>query len=338
MLRVAVVGATGLVGSQMMAILEERSFPVAELVPVASERSAGKRVSFRGEEVEVRVVSEEVFEGVDLALFSAGSSVSRRWAPVAVSRGAVVVDNSSAWRMDPKVPLVVPEINGDDLSWHSGIIANPNCATVQTLMALYPLHRRFGLVRFFASTYQSVSGTGARALEELRIGALSYLDGRSWSGGVYPHPIAFNLIPEIGPFRDDGYSEEELKMVNESRKIMGLPDLQVDCTTVRVPVFRGHSVSVFAFFQREVDVEEARGVLSSFPGVKVVDDPSSHLYPMPMDAAGRDEVFVGRIRRSLADPRGLALWVVSDNVRKGAALNAVQISEKLLEMGLLRRA
>lgn len=327
--RIAVLGATGLVGREMLLTLEQRNFPISELVPLASARSAGKTIKFRGENVVVREVKEDSFDGVDIALFSAGGGTSRIWAPVAVRAGAVVIDNSSAWRMDPTVPLVVPEINPGDALENKGIIANPNCSTIQAVVTLYPLHKAAGLEYINISTYQSVAGTGIAAVDELSGGAGEILAGREPGSKVYPHRIAFNLLPHIGAFGDDGISEEEWKMVNESRKIMHLPDLRVSGITVRVPVFRGHGESVTAQFKREVSPEEAREILKNAPGVTVTDDPKSALYPMPIVAAGQDNIYVGRIRKDTGLDRALAMWVVGDNLRKGAALNAVQIAEIL---------
>ena len=328
-MKVAVLGATGLVGRQMLAVLERTGFPVDELVPLASPRSAGTTLPFRGREIPVREVGEASFEGVQVALFSAGSGPSRRWAPVAARAGAVVIDNSSAWRMDPQVPLVVPEVNGEDARSHGGIIANPNCATIQALVALAPLHREAGLEYFSAATYQSVSGTGSAAVEELREGARQVLEGRDPEPSVYPHPIAFNLLPHIGAFDDQGVSEEEWKMVRESRKILHLPELAVSSTTVRVPVFRGHGEALVARFREDLSPERAREILSCSPGVVLADDPARGVYPLPREAEGTDPVYVGRIRRDTGIPRALALWVVADNLLKGAALNAVQIARIL---------
>lgn len=328
-MKVAVLGATGLVGGEMLGVLEKRDFPVTELVPLASEKSAGRKILFKGREWEVQAVSESAFDGVRVALFSAGSETSRRWAPVAASRGAVVIDNSSAWRMEPDVPLVVPEINAADIPGHRGIIANPNCATIQALVALYPLHREASLESFSAVTFQSVSGTGSAALEELRAGASASLSGVSFEPSVYPRPIAFNAIPQIGTFDEEGISEEEWKMVNESRKILHLPGLSVSCTTVRVPVFRGHSEAIVATFREPLSPDRARQVLSKAPGVLVEDDPGKGIYPTALDAAETDAVHVGRVRRDTGRPGALAFWVVADNLRKGAALNAVQIAESL---------
>lgn len=328
-MRVAVLGVTGLVGSEMLSVLEERGFPVTELVPLASEKSAGRKILFKDREWEVRTVSDDAFDDVQVALFSAGSEASLKWAPIAASRGAVVVDNSSAWRMEPDVPLVVPEVNAEDIQGHRGIIANPNCATIQALVALYPLHREAHLESFGAVTFQSVSGTGSAALEELREGSAAFLSGTSFEPRMYPRPIAFNAIPQIGAFDEEGISEEEWKMVNESRKILHLPGLSVSCTAVRVPVFRGHSEAIVAVFRAPLSPERARRVLAKAPGIVLEDDPGKGIYPTALDAAETDAVHVGRIRRDTGRPGALAFWVVADNLRKGAALNAVQIAEAL---------
>ena len=330
--RVAVLGATGLVGREMLYTLEQRKFPVSELIPLASPRSAGKKVVFNGEEIEVRAVNEDSFKGVDIALFSAGGKTSKQWAPVAAASGAVVIDNSSAWRMDPEVPLIVPEINAGDVSMakNKGIIANPNCSTIQAVVVLYPLHKAAGLKYINISTYQSVAGTGKAAIESLRDGAKAAIKGEEYGDDVYPHNIAFNLLPHIGPFDAEGISEEEWKMVNESRKIMHIPGLRVSGITVRVPIFRCHGESVTAQFERPLSPAEAREILKNAPGVVVRDDPKNAEYPMPIETAGKDDVCVGRIRRDTGLDNALAMWVVGDNLRKGAALNAVQIAEKLL--------
>ncbi|EHM09687.1 aspartate-semialdehyde dehydrogenase [Thermanaerovibrio velox DSM 12556] len=332
-MKVAVLGATGLVGGRMLECLERSSLPVDQVLPLGSERSRGRAVIFRGEELEVLPVEERHFEGVSLALFSAGSGPSKAWAPVAASKGAVVVDNSSAWRMDPQVPLVVPEINAADLAWHRGIVANPNCATIQALMVLYPLHRRYGLCYFSAVTYQSVSGTGRGAVEELKGASAAYLAGQPWESSVYPRDIAFNLLPHIGSFDDQGISEEEWKMVRESRKILGMPHLKVSSATVRVPTFNCHGEAISASFEEKPDPREAREILAGFKGVEVMDDPKGAVYPTPHDGAGRGEVLVGRIRPDTGLENGLAMWVVADNLLKGAALNAVQIGEALFSGG-----
>ena len=329
--KVAVLGATGLVGREMLKTLEQREFPVGDIIPLASPRSAGKTVKYCGKDIPVQVVNENSFESVDIALFSAGGGTSRQWAPVAANSGAIVIDNSSAWRMDPEVPLVVPEINPEDVEdTKKGIIANPNCATIQAVVALYPLHKEAGLVYINVSTYQSVAGTGKNALDTLRNETASVLAGKEHAhGDVYPHQIAFNLLPHIGSFDEEGISEEEWKMVNESRKIMHLPNLKVSGITVRVPVFRCHGESVTAQFKNPITPQRAKEILRDAPGVVVVDDAKNAKYPMPLDYAEHDCVAVGRIRRDTGLDNALAMWVVSDNLRKGAALNAVQIAELL---------
>jgi len=336
-LRIGVVGATGAVGEVFLRLLEERNFPVHELRLFASPRSAGKRLRVFGEEWTVREVGPDAFQGLDIVFISADSSVSKALAPRAVEAGAVAIDDSSAFRMDPQVPLVVPEINASDLEGHRGIVAIPNCSTTALVMALYPIHRVNRLRRVVVDTYQSVSGTGRRAMEELREQTRAVLAGREYPPQVYPYPIAFNLIPQIDDFREDGYTKEEWKMVAETRKILHEPDLAISATCVRVPVFVGHSEAVHLELERPMEPEEAREVLSAFPGVKVVDDPARRLYPTPLQGAGVDEVLVGRIRKDASHPNGLALWLVSDNLRKGAGLNALQIAEELVRRDLLRR-
>jgi aspartate-semialdehyde dehydrogenase len=327
---VAICGATGVVGQEFIRILEQRDFPVRELRLLASPRSAGKSLRFRGEELPVRATSREAFRGVDIALFSAGASVSREVAPQAVAEGAVVVDNSSAWRMDPKVPLVVPEVNRDDIRQHQGIIANPNCSTIQMVVALNPLHRANPLRRVIVDTYQSVSGAGGKGIRELKQQVADLEAGREATAEVMAHQIAFNVIPQIDVLVDGDYYKEEWKMIHETRKIMHLPDLPVSATCVRVPVAVSHSEAVHAEFSRPMEPAEARALLAAAPGILVVDNPAEAVYPLPLDAAGRDEVLVGRIRRDASHPNGLAMWIVADNVRKGAALNAVQIAERVV--------
>ena len=325
--RVAVAGATGAVGTEMLRVLEKRKFPVRELVALASARSVGKRLPFAGGEVEVAELAKDSFGGVDLALFSAGASRSVEFAPAAAAAGALVVDNSSAFRMNEGVPLVVPEINPEAVSGHKGIIANPNCSTIVMAVAVWPLHRAAGLKRLVAATYQAVSGTGAAAIDELAEQTRAVQLGRAHPPKVYPYPIAFNLLPHIGDFGERGYTTEELKMLYETRKIFGAPELRVSCTTVRVPVFRAHSEALNCEFERALTPDEARRVLAKAPGVEVVDDPAANRYPMPLDATGRDEVLVGRIREDSSVEHGLDLWVSGDQILKGAALNAVQIAE-----------
>src|SRR5438105_13610246 len=332
--KVAIAGATGAVGREMLKVLEEREFPVAQLVPLASERSAGKKLEFKGEEIVVRRLAPDSFEGIDIALFSPGATVSREFAPHAARAGAIVVDNSSAFRMDADVPLVVPEVNPKavELAVKPGgrrIIANPNCSTIQLVVVLKPLHEAAGLERVVVSTYQSVSGAGQKGIDELEKQARALFNMDEVGSEKFPHRIAFNLLPEIGKDSGNGYTDEEMKLVNESRKILGLPGLAVSATCVRVPVFYCHSEAAHLFFKRPLAPEQAREVLLKAPGVKVVDDLKEHIYPMPLLGAGNDETLVGRIRTDLSGPNGLALFVVSDNLRKGAATDAVQIAELL---------
>ena len=332
---VAVVGATGLVGHEFIKILQQRQFPVKELRLLASGRSSGKRLTVGGRDLEVAETTNGSFRGIDIALFSSGSEASLHFAPIAAKAGAVVIDNSAAWRMDPQVPLVVPEVNPDDCAMHHGIIANPNCSTIQMVVALNPLHKVNPIKRIVVDTYQSVSGTGSAAVEELSSQSRLVLDGRNAIPHVYPHQIAFNLLPEVDVFLDNGYTKEEWKMVNETRKIMHAPDLAISATCVRVPVFISHSEAVHIELSEPMSAEAAREILAQAPGVKVLDDPTVSLYPMPWDAAGQDDVFVGRIRSDASHQNGLALWVVADNLRKGAALNAIQIAETMIARGLL---
>lgn len=329
--RVAVVGATGAVGAEMIEVLEARKFPVESLLPLASARSAGGTVSFRGHEVPVNVLSKDSFEGVDIALFSAGSDVSREFAPLAAQAGAVVIDNSAAWRMEPDVPLVVPEVNRSDVFRHKGIIANPNCSTIQMVVALKPLHDRARIRRIVVTTFQSVSGTGKEAMDELIEETRDLLSFKEARPKVYPYQIAFNCLPHIDEFLPSGYTKEEVKLLNETRKIMGDPSIRVTATAVRVPVYVGHSEAVNIETERKLTANEARAILSTAPGVQLYDDPQRKIYPMPLDVAGKDEVYVGRIREDESIPNGLNLWVVADNLRKGAALNAVQIAECLIQ-------
>ena len=327
--RLAIVGATGAVGIEMLRVLEKRNFPVASLRLLASPRSAGKKLTFRGQDIAVEPLSENSFEGIDIALFSAGGGISKDFAPHAVKAGAIVVDNSSAFRMDPKVPLIVPEINAAEVASHTGILANPNCTTAITLMAVYPLHQAFGLKRIIASSYQAVSGTGAMAIEELRQQVEAIASGKPVVKEVYPHQIAFNVLPHVDSFLDDGYTREEMKMQNEGRRIMNLPDLAASVTCVRVPVYRAHSVAVTAEFDRPVSLEKAREVINAAPGIQLHDDPSRAVYPMPIDCSGEDDCRVGRLRIDCAIPNALTFWVAGDQLLKGAALNAVQIAELL---------
>src|SRR5881409_3743753 len=327
---VAVVGATGAVGAEMIAILAERKFPVGVLQPLASYRSAGERVTFHDQELVVRELTQDSFEGLDIALFSAGADISREYAPIAAKAGAVVIDNSSAWRMGKDVPLVVPEVNRADIANHKGIIANPYCSTVQMVVALKPLHDRARIRRIVVTTFQSVSGTGKEAMDELIDECKDLLSFRQPQPTVYPFQIAFNCLPHIDEFLPSGYTKEEMKLVHETRKIMGDQSIQITATTVRVPVYVGHSESVNIETERKLTADEARAILSEAPGVLLYDDPVHKVYPMPIDVAGKDEVFVGRIREDESIPNGLNLWVVADNLRKGAALNAVQIAELLV--------
>ncbi|MBI4135190.1 aspartate-semialdehyde dehydrogenase [Candidatus Uhrbacteria bacterium] len=329
---VAVVGATGAVGQEMIRVLGQRSFPFGSLRLLASERSAGQQMRLHGQTFIVSALAADSFHGIDIALFSAGAAISREFAPHAVSAGCVVIDNSSAFRMEEQVPLVVPEINTRDIAWHCGIIANPNCTTAIALMALWPLHRAFGLTRIFASTYQAVSGTGAKAMAELAEQERALVAGQSVRPQVYPHPIARNVIPRVDTVEDDGYTREEMKLEREGRKIMHLPGFRASVTCVRVPVMRAHSVAVNAEFERPASVEEAREVLRAAPGVELFDDPAHDLYPTPLALAGRDHCAVGRLRLDCALENGLAFWVVGDQLLKGAALNAVQIAEALLRL------
>ncbi|MBI4838997.1 MAG: aspartate-semialdehyde dehydrogenase [Nitrospirae bacterium] len=328
---VAVVGATGAVGNEMVAILEERKFPVEKLRLFASERSEGKTIEFKDQAVPVEILGEKVFAGIDIALFSAGAERSLYFAPFAVKAGCVVIDNSSAWRMDPAVPLVVPEVNPHDLKRHKGIIANPNCSTIQMVVVMKPIHDAVKIKRVVVTTFQSVSGTGKRAMEELLQQSSDMLNFKEIKPVVYPHQIAFNCLPHIDKFMEDGYTKEEIKMVNETTKIMGDDSIRLTATTVRVPVFRGPSESLNIETEKKLSANEARALLSKAPGIVVYDAPEKNLYPLPVDAAGKDAVYVGRIREDHSVKNGINLWVVSDNLRKGAALNAVQIAEKLIE-------
>ena len=326
---VAIVGATGAVGEELLRVLERRAFPVGRLLPLCSERSAGRSVSFRGEEIVSQQLSPKSFAGVDLAFFSAGGNISREYAPIAREAGTIVIDNSSVFRMEPDVPLVIPEINGDDVRQHRGLIANPNCTTAVALMALYPLHRAFGVRRVIAASYQAVSGSGTRAINELKSQVQAAAENRAPIADIYPHPIAFNLLPHVDSFLPSGYTKEEMKMQNEGRRIMHLPDFRASVTCVRVPVYRAHSVAVSAEFERPVSVEEAHEVLAKAPGLELIDEPQNNRYPMPLFTAGKDNCEVGRVRRDCAFENGLSFWVSGDQLLKGAALNAVQIAELL---------
>ena len=331
-LHIAIAGATGAVGLEMLKTLEKRNFPVGSLTPLASARSAGKTLPFRGQEILVQELTGDSFVGVDIALFSAGSAISKEFAPLAVDAGAVVVDNSSAFRMDDSVPLVVPEINTADVASHKGIISNPNCSTIVTVMALYPLHQAFGVKRMFASTYQAVSGSGAMGIAELKRQVGEINEGREVTREVYPHQIAFNVLPHVDVFLENGYTKEEMKMVHESRKIMGLPGFQASVTCVRVPVYRAHSIAVSAEFEKPVSVEHAREAIAAAPGIDLNDDIAGNGYPLPLELAGRDNCQVGRIRKDCAMENGLSFWVAGDQLLKGAALNAVQIAEQVARL------
>ncbi len=328
---VAVVGATGAVGNEMISVLEERNFPVEKLRLFASERSEGTTLDYNGKPVKVELLTDKVFKGIDIALFSAGGDRSKEFAPAAAKSGCVVVDNSSAWRMDPAVPLVVPEVNPDDLSWHKGIIANPNCSTIQMVVALKPIHDAAKIKRVVVTTFQSVSGTGKKAMDELMQQTSDILNFKDIKPVVYPHQIAFNCLPHIDSFMDDGYTKEEIKMVNETIKILGDDTVKVTATTVRVPVFRGHSESINIETVENLTANDARAALSAAPGVLVYDAPDKNIYPLQTDCADKDEVYVGRVREDTTIENGLNIWISADNLRKGAALNAVQIAEELIK-------
>ena len=334
--RIAVLGATGAVGAELLGLLAERDFPVASLKLLASARSAGDRLSFRGEEIVVEEVTDRAFAGIDLVLASAGGSVSKAWASRIVEAGAVMIDNSSAFRMDVNVPLVVPEVNPQAVATHQGIIANPNCTTILMAVAVYPLHQVQPVQRIMAATYQSASGAGARAMEEVKHQSKAILAGQTPQLEVFPYPLAFNLFPHNSPLNELGYCEEEMKMVNETRKIFGVPDLRVTATCVRVPVLRAHSEAINLEFDTPFNVNQARELLSQAPGVKLVEDWQSNYFPMPIEASGQDAVLVGRIRQDISNPTGLELWLSGDQIRKGAALNAIQIAELLVAQNLVR--
>ena len=328
---VAIVGATGLVGQEFIKILLQRNFPIASLSLLASDRSAGRKLSVNQEEIEVKETVPESFRGIDITLFSAGAETSRHFSPIAAQQGAVVIDNSSAFRMEPGVPLVVPEVNPEDIRRHKGIIANPNCSTIQMVVALYPLHRVNTIKRIIVDTYQAVAGTGSAAIDELKVQSKQVLEGHETIPHVYPHQIAFNILPEIDVFLDNGYTKEEWKMVEETRKIMHADKIAISATCARVPVFVGHSEAIHVEFSQPMSPDEAQRILAQAPGVKVLDDTSISLYPQPWAAVGTDEVFVGRIRQDTSNPNGLVMWVVADNLRKGAALNAIQIAEEMIK-------
>jgi len=331
--RVAIVGATGMVGREFIRVLEQCRFPMSSVKLLASDRSAGRKLMVNNQEIEVEETATDSFDAIDIALFSAGAEISRYFSPLAAKAGAVVIDNSSAFRMEPGIPLVVPEVNPEDIKQHQGIIANPNCSTIQLVVTLYPLHQVNPIKRIIADTYQSVSGTGLAAVDELTLQTKQILDGQTTIPHVYSHQIAFNVLPEIDVFLDNAYTKEEWKMVEETRKIMHAPDLAISATCVRVPVFTGHSEAVHIEFSSSISPDEVRHVLAQAPGIKLLDDPSISLYPQPWAAAGSDEVLVGRIRYDVSHPTGIALWIVADNLRKGAALNAVQIAEEMIKRG-----
>ncbi len=330
---VAVVGATGAVGNEMIKVLEERNFPVAELTLLASERSAGKTLKYKEENISVKRLDNDSFRGIHIGLFSAGGSVSERFAPIAAEAGCVVIDNTSVFRMVPEIPLVVPEVNPEALKMHTnrGIIANPNCSTIQMVVALKPIHDLVRIKRIVVSTYQAVSGAGQRAVEVLRNQSRAFLNGEEIKAEVFSHQIAFNCLPHIDVFLDNGYTKEEMKMVNETKKIFSDPSIGVTATTVRVPVFYGHSESVNIETEKKITAQEVRELLSRAPGVRVVDAPHLQQYPLAINAAGKDETFVGRIREDESVANGINMWIVADNLRKGAALNAVQIAEQLID-------
>ncbi len=328
---VAIAGATGAVGNQMIACLKEMNFPVKSLKLLASRRSVGKQLDYKGNKIPVEELTENSFQGIDIAIFSAGGGTSETFAPYAAKDGCVVIDNSSAWRMDPKVPLVVPEVNPRAVAEYTnkGIIANPNCSTIQMVVPLYPLHQAFGIKRIVVSTYQAVSGTGRKAVDELDRQTRAILNFKDFEKKVYPHTIAFNCLPHIDTFLENGYTKEEMKMVNETRKIMADDTIGITATTVRVPVFYGHSESINIETKTNISADEVKSILKETPGVKVVDDPQNNVYPMAIEAAGQDWILVGRIREDESIPNGVNLWVVADNIRKGAATNAVQIAQIL---------
>lgn len=335
--RVALLGATGAVGTELLELLQSRNFPLADLKLLASPRSAGRTISFQGEELLVEPVTEQSFDGVDIVLASAGGSTSKTWANIAVERGAVIIDNSSAFRMNPDVPLVIPEVNPEAAASHQGIIANPNCTTILMAMVVWPLHQIEPVKRIIAATYQSASGAGMRAMEEVKAQAKAILAGETPPTECFPYPLAFNVFPHNTPMNEQGYCEEEMKMVNETRKIFNAPEIRISATCVRVPVLRAHSEAINLEFGQPLPVAKAREVLAKAPGVQVVEDWEANYFPMPIDATGRDEVMVGRIRQDLSHPCGLELWLCGDQVRKGAALNAIQIAELLVSKNWLKQ-
>ncbi|MDF5732596.1 MAG: aspartate-semialdehyde dehydrogenase [Rhizonema sp. PD38] len=335
--RIAILGATGAVGKELLELLNERNFPVKDLKLLASERSAGQNISFKGENLRVEAVGERAFDEVDILLASAGSSISKNWIPKAVAAGAVVIDNSSAFRMNPEVPLVVPEVNPEAATCHKGIIANPNCTTILMTVAVWPLHKVRPVKRIVAATYQSASGAGNRAMEEVKNQTSAILAGEKPVAEVFPYPLAFNLFSHNSPMNEEGYCEEEMKMVNETRKIFGNQQIRITASCVRVPVLRAHSEAINLEFETPFSREEARKILSQAPGIKIVEDGKANHFPMPIEATGKDEVLVGKIRQDISHPCGLELWLCGDQIRKGAALNAVQIAELLIEKNLLKQ-
>lgn len=334
--RVAILGATGAVGTELLTLLAERQFPLAELKLLASPRSAGQTLTFQGESLTVEAVGDRSFDNIDLVLASAGGSISTQWVPQAVASGAVVIDNSSAFRMDPTVPLVVPEVNPQAAASHQGIIANPNCSTILMVLAAYPLHRVQPIQRIVVATYQAASGAGARAIEEVKAQTIAILNGQQPPTDIFPYPLAFNLFPHNTPLNDQGYCQEEMKMIHETRKIFNDPAIRITATCIRVPVLRAHSEAVNLEFEQPFDVTQARQILSQAPGLKLVEDWQANYFPMPSDASGQDDVLVGRIRQDISHPCGLEFWLSGDQIRKGAALNAIQIAELLIAQNLLQ--
>jgi aspartate-semialdehyde dehydrogenase len=332
---VAILGATGAVGTELLALLEERNFPLGNLKLLASERSAGQSIKFAGEDLIIEAVTESSFDGIDIVLASAGGSISKKWLPIATKAGAVSIDNSSAFRMHPDVPLIVPEVNPEAAAQHKGIIANPNCTTILMAVAIYPLHQVQPIQRIVAATYQSASGAGARAMEEVKVQAQAILNGEPAIPEILPYPLAFNLFPHNSPMTDNSYCEEEMKMVNETRKIFGDQDIRITATCVRVPVLRAHSEAINLEFAHPFNPDKAREILANASGVTLVEDFSKNYFPMPIDASGKDDVLVGRIRQDISHPNGLELWLCGDQIRKGAALNAVQIAELLIAKALI---
>jgi aspartate-semialdehyde dehydrogenase len=332
---VAILGATGAVGTELLALLEERNFPLGKLKVLASERSAGQSIRFAGEDLIIEAVTESSFDGIDIVLASAGGSISKKWLPIATKAGAVSIDNSSAFRMHPDVPLIVPEVNPEAAAQHKGIIANPNCTTILMAVAIYPLHQVQPIQRIVAATYQSASGAGARAMEEVKVQAQAILNDQPAIPEILPYPLAFNLFPHNSPMTDNSYCEEEMKMVNETRKIFGDRNIRITATCVRVPVLRAHSEAINLEFAHPFSPDKAREILATASGVKLVEDFSKNYFPMPIDASGQDDVLVGRIRQDISHPNGLELWLCGDQIRKGAALNAVQIAELLIAKALI---